>query len=506
MNRSAPKELNYSDTVPLAIPSSSNRREFTPNNGQVFTPNNANVIRIDINSDNYLDTAHSYLQATLTNLTPSAANGGAVNLNYLATDVGPSWIQSIRIESGGVTLEHITAYNKLYAFLQLSQSSIVKNATEYAVMMNDSGASSAEIPYGYNTSLAWQGGVIQEPHYNMNKYDQTTPSSTIKHNASYTYTIPLMSALFNSAKYLPLILVNAGLTIEITIAPGHEVGVCGDNIKPSDLDPFDTQLNKYYAVDYSITEVKYVAHLIDLDRSFNQVLRDNMSSAGAITLHGTVWRHFQSTFSGTQINPTINIPARMKSIKSIFSVFRDQSLVDGTGKPSKFTTGVSTQSRISGWQYKVGSVSYPQAPVKISSEGALKAWYHTTGTPALTDTAVPPTGIGPTYCEFLKAFGALGTTETHTCLGPNTYGCTGELNPRPGELVKMFVIGYDVESFSKTVIESGIDTASRALPISLELSRHNASTDPIKQIVNDNFVCGDGFFYFNPDGTITPSV
>jgi hypothetical protein len=70
----------------------------------------------------------------------------------------------------------------------------------------------------------------------------------------------------------------------------------------------------------------------------------------------------------------------------------------------------------------------------------------------------------------------------------------------------MFVIGYDVESFSKTVIESGIDTASRALPISLELSSPSASTDPIKQIVNDNFVCGDGFFYFNPDGTITPSV
>ena len=45
----------------------------------------------------------------------------------------------------------------------------------------------------------------------------------------------------------------------------------------------------------------------------------------------------------------------------------------------------------------------------------------------------------------------------------------------------MFVIGYDVEIFSKTVIESGIDTASRALPISLELSRHHsASSDPTK--------------------------
>ena len=168
MNRSAPKEFNYSDTVSLTIPSSSNRREFTPNNGQVFTPNNANVIRININSDNYLDTAHSYLQATLTNTAPSAHAPHAVNLNYPTTDVGPSWIKSIRIESGGVTLEHITAYNKLYAFLQLSQSSIVKNSTEYAVMMNDSGASCSSIPSAYNTGAlghAWTGEVIQEPHY-----------------------------------------------------------------------------------------------------------------------------------------------------------------------------------------------------------------------------------------------------------------------------------------------------------------------------------------------------
>ena len=56
------------------------------------------------------------------------------------------------------------------------------------------------------------------------------------------------------------------------------------------------------------------------------------------------------------------------------------------------------------------------------------------------------------------------------------------------------------------MIESGIDTASRALPISLELSRGGDSAEGIENIINDNFVCGDGFFYFNPDGTITPSV
>jgi len=520
MNRSAPKELNYSDTVPLAIPSSSNRREFTPNNGQVFTPNNANVIRIDINSDNFLDVGHSYLQATLTNTSksPALAPSTTVNNNYIALDIGPSWIQSLRIESGGVTLEHITSYNKLYSFLQLSQSSVTKNATEYGVMMNGSSCSKASIRPSreptpqqgglmFNTNSAsgtasnynWSGNVIQAPHYPMRTVGEEIPTSVIKNNQSYTYTIPLMSALFNAAKYLPLLLVNAGLTIEITIAPGHEVGVCGDlagsQVQVKEGDPV-----LYYDTDYSITEVRYVAHLIDLDRSFNQVLRDNMAASGAITLHGTMWRHFQSSFSGATKQPVLNIPARMKSIKSIFSLFRDQKITKG-----RFVTGVSTQSRITSWQFKVGSVSYPQAPVRISSEGKTKLPQDA------TDTSVAPSGIGPSYCELLKAFGKLGSTETHTCIGKEVYGCTSESNPGVGQLVKMFAIGYDVESFSKSVIESGIDTASRALPISLELIRAGESgTDDdalqIDTIINDNFVCGDGFFYFNPDGTITPSV
>lgn len=488
MNRSAPKELNYADQVPLAIPSSSNRREFTPNNGQTFAPTNANVIRIEVNSDNYLDTAHSYLQATLKNTTTNDASGDyPANTNYLATDIGPSWIHSLRIESGGVTLEHITSYNKLYAFLQLAQSSVVKNNTENAVFTNDNGMIKSQ-----SNSTSFVQSVVVAPFYNEYTFgsrdvNYKTPSNHLLRGESYTYSIPLMSALFNASKYLPLILVNAGLVIEITLASGHEVGIA-QALTATGTIPSE----EFLTPDYTITDVKYVAHLIDLDRSFNQVLRDNMASAGAITLHGTMWRHFQSSFSGTTHEPVINIPARMKSIKSIFSMFRDQSNTNG-----RFHTGVSTQSKINQWQYKIGSVSYPQAPVKIGSQGVI-------GFPPVIP--VNGTGISPTYCELLKAFGRLGTTDTHTCLGPQTYGMTGEQNPRGGACVKMFVIGYDVESFSKSVIESGIDTASRALPISLELSRTGDSATGIENIINDNYVCGDGFFYFNPDGTITPSV
>jgi hypothetical protein len=90
----------------------------------------------------------------------------------------------------------------------------------------------------------------------------------------------------------------------------------------------------------------------------------------------------------------------------------------------------------------------------------------------------------------------------------------------------MFAMSYDVQSFSNvaSVIESGIDSASRALPISIEITREIGNvngqkfrnpldpsiemtqTTATKLIVADTFACSDGFFYFNPDGTVSPSV
>ena len=134
MERAAPTQLRYTDTVPLAIPSSSNRREFTSSNGQEFTPGGANVIRIDINSDNYLDTAHSYLQA---DFKYNSISGSST----FAPDVGPMWINRLSILSGGVLLEDITSYNKLYAFLQLAQSD--KDKRQDSVYFNSNIASSS---------------------------------------------------------------------------------------------------------------------------------------------------------------------------------------------------------------------------------------------------------------------------------------------------------------------------------------------------------------------------
>ena len=67
----APKTLRYEQDagLPVAIEARSNRRTFYPSNGEVFAPDGTNVIRMMLNSNSFVDFAHSYLQFKVTNKT-----------------------------------------------------------------------------------------------------------------------------------------------------------------------------------------------------------------------------------------------------------------------------------------------------------------------------------------------------------------------------------------------------------------------------------------------------
>eukprot|EP01043_Picozoa_sp_COSAG02_P109594 COSAG02_NODE_45683_length_355_cov_0.578125_1_plen_96_part_00 len=82
----APNQLNYSDVLPLAIESKSQKRTFNPTNGVKFSPTGTNVIRLNINSDNLWDCTHSYLQIKFTNTTP--ATGAGANDNFFQAEDG----------------------------------------------------------------------------------------------------------------------------------------------------------------------------------------------------------------------------------------------------------------------------------------------------------------------------------------------------------------------------------------------------------------------------------
>eukprot|EP01051_Picozoa_sp_SAG22_P021290 SAG22_NODE_4645_length_1206_cov_4.360434_2_plen_141_part_00 len=98
-----PRQLLYSDVLPVAIESRSNKRTFEPINGNTFAPGGNAIIRLNINSDNLCDFTHSYLQAVLTNTSTKA----------LALDTGIPWISRVQILSGGQELESISEYGRM---------------------------------------------------------------------------------------------------------------------------------------------------------------------------------------------------------------------------------------------------------------------------------------------------------------------------------------------------------------------------------------------------------
>jgi len=465
MERKAPKEVNYQDILPLALPSSSNRRKFMPQNGQSFSPDGTNIIRIDINADSMLDASHSYLQVDLTNDCPTAASG-------LAPDTGCPFVKRLRIESGGITLEDTFEYGRLMSLLEYSQFAPDNFTQEYSILMNQTQKVS-NVPAG---AVAAQGVNLQ-PCYNDMITTQAEGGGRILKDAKHTYCIPLVSAILNCEKYIPLILMNAGLTLEITLAPACEIGCWTTTADPT---------TGITTGKYSLSNVAYVAHLVDMDRSFYDALRSEMSLSGSVAIHGQTWKHYGASIAQGVNNSTINIPARAKSIKSIFSTFRaSESSSNIIASNSQFSTGVFQRQNITGWQYKVGSVAYPQAPVAVSA-----------------------TELAPTLCEVLKAFGKLGDISTNTLFSTLSYGaninnagCILVGAGNNGSNLQTFCIGYDCEGFQKSALESGINTAERALPISLELT----SAGVAYVLQNDNYVCSDAFFYVNADGTLTPS-
>ena len=113
----APRSLNYADTLPLAVSTTQNRRAYFPQNGQSFSDTSNHIIRIDVNADALLDVQQSYLEFTF-------KDTGLATDKVRTIDQGHVWIKRLTIESAGVVLEDINNYNKLVGgILQPAQGS-----------------------------------------------------------------------------------------------------------------------------------------------------------------------------------------------------------------------------------------------------------------------------------------------------------------------------------------------------------------------------------------------
>ena len=513
--RVAPPQVNYDNVLPLAIESRSNRREFLPVNGQRFSNSGGStIVRIDVNADSMLDATHSYLECVLTNVEDT--DNAKLRLNPFS----PSWIQRLRIESGGVVLEDINEYSRLYAMLVLNQcpKEYIKNNLALLGLYQFLGTAFIR-GTGNTTQLPTNGGShidsgnvvnstpeIEELHYAMTGtvkiggsgidaaptltglFPSTTGLEAIARtgtglahkssadNKSIKMCIPLVCGFLNMDKYIPLVMMNAGFTIELTLCDANRIGIT--SLQTSTAVASTTGLPS----DWEITGCKYVAHLIDLDRMFYDRLRMVMeSSGGVLQLAGQTYRHFSGTITNSDTNATITLPARVKSVKSIFGTFIQSTQV---GNLSTYDTSVFQTGGITSFRFEIGSVRYPQTDVVCG---------------------VSETNQSEREAELDKAWGKIGDYQHQ-----KAYSAKHVVNAQTARdgftmeksTLSAFFIGYDFEAFQRVALEAGINTADRSLPINCIIGR-NATTENVRA---DFFVLVDAIFFINLDGTASVSI
>jgi hypothetical protein len=508
MERVAPRQVAYENQLPLAIESKSQRRKFFPEGATTYGPNgntngHPNIIRIPINADSLLDVQHSYLQFTINNL------DGARTLGF---DVGLPFIRRMRVESAGTTLEDIDNYGKLFGAVLFPSQASAGSIAEYntagmgisqlganltditataspaiganatAIGATNGGDESANIVTAINALrtrvqdaitahdlqvLAKVNAMTAQAFVGAGHDNNNTLSVSGGATPSKTFSVCLHSGLFNMEKYLPLVMMNAGLVLELEIDVPNAIGITDGAAD----------------CNYSITDVAYYGHLIDLQRDFYDRLRMVMEgSGGVLQLTGTTFRSFTSNHnSGAGGTYNVSIPARMKSIKSIFFTHTATDKGGANGQ-QHFQTGVAIPNGVSEYQFRVGSVVYPAQPVKAGVSNK-----------------------GEAYQELRKAFGTLGDySHGGVLLNSGSYYLAADTDhPQALGANVLTPYGLDFESFPKTTLENGINSADRSLPITLEIKRSGG----LNQAVDvDVFVMCDAVFYVNLDGSVSVSV
>ena len=522
----APKSVMYGDQLPLGVEAKSQKRMFFPTTGDTYSPSSNSICRIDVNYDGLMDTSQSFLEFDLKNTTVG---------KKASFDIGQPVIRKLTISSGGVVLEEIHDYNVLLAGVLFPAQAGVQNlhyegmnnngldqrsafvdvvvgdapcATGYtnadntnmiqpldADIVNGAGSDGTgattihtKVDAAIDASLTTFNGKIQTAvsasvvagvnkggsalnsagadvlsYSDANAVAGSTASSrtgVFDANDVFKQQYKLVSGLMDNDKYLPLVLMNAGITLEFELAPSVDCMVVEDATAP----------------DYEITNVRYVAHLIDLERSFYDRLRMvQQQSGGVLQIAGQSWRGFRATQTASN-SQALNCPARVRSIKSFFWKYGH------TSSSQHYTLSAGGHNNLTTYQLSIGATRYPPTANEVNS-------------------ATNKVGA---YTELQKAFGKIGSNLHPDRLNSQNYlnsdGSTANL--ARGSIVPFAPYGIDLESF-RHEIENGIDTSSRALPITL----HTTSSGPPTANVNDCFmwILYDSLFYINMDGSVSVS-
>ena len=452
MDRAAPRNLNYQDVLPVAISSKAQTRSFFPEGGATYGPiggANPNVIRIPVSADAFIDGPNSYIRCDLKNTHGSQT---------LGVDFPQSFIRRVRILSGdGIVIEDIDGYNRLYAgILYPSQAS--------SGMYSEGGITNAQNDAFKSTTA--QVGSSAAYLTVTNATPLHNPVAQVGAGDTKNLCFNLAAGFLNMDKFIPALMMSSGFIIEISLDVPGSVGVGS---------------GAFVGTSWTISNWRYEAHLVNLDREFSDRLRMVMeASGGVLQLASSTYRHFSGQWASAAQATSVNCPVRAKSIKSI--LFKNTVETEVTGH-THYGVSSGVSHGINSFQFRVGSVNYPSQPVDCGS--------------AASNPAVP-------YMELRKAFGTLNDylhgspiTQKGTYLTALTAGALKDASAVIGAL------GYSFDAFPSTALESGVNSAANSLVTSLELT--GAASGAVLATV-DVYALVDMMVYINLDGSVSVSV
>ena len=438
--RTLPSQMRFSDLTPLGLSSKSKKVKFLPNNGGPFSNVN-NIIRIPISSASaFLDPSFTSLKLTYTNINSA---GVAVQFDSSANSI----IQRIRLVSAsGGDLEDIRNYGYLVSMLSDLHYSLHQRFTK------------SYEGYGYqgitNGGVAAQVGgaavVAQVASAAVTETSIGTGETTMANNGSTTVILPILSSLIGTSarKYLPLFLTGQ-IMLEIELANLYN--------------PF---VSAAATSGYSISSVELHCQMVEFDADVNQNLIQ-MSMKNGLFLHGNFWSSYFNAVPNA--SPNITISERLKSVKSIFSCFSLTPADSTTRYMARHHGGLTSLS------FTIGSDHYPTQPIIGDSTSS---------------------GSNCEYIlETLKAIGEYGNTLHQSIINPVNFASVGVSLTSVGRAV----YGIDLDAFSKSPIESGVNTVLNN-PITI-----NVTNGAIAGLVNYTFLLYDVLFHITPDGQFVAS-
>ena len=309
----------------------------------------------------------------------------------ITLDDGVPWLNRVQIMSGGAELENIDEYSRLHCLMQQIQGNPAQ-AGEWALTNNQNfpltSAPAAVTPIASAAVLANDGNILTESTATditqsiANAHTIQTDKinavlanlgsdSVYKHapaadknrtlsgggkeaandagySSSFTYNINLISAILNTPKYFPLIFTNLGIDVLLYLEAPANVGVWGAG------DGAGTGADAASTAGYKISDCKWHCHMVDVDRTFYDQLRQSMmSTGGMLQFSGTTYRHYLESHDQNSTTHNLTIPTRVKSLNALYIRPQRQELNNNN---RVFSLSVGEGCRMSEYLFRIGSM------------------------------------------------------------------------------------------------------------------------------------------------------